>query len=132
MSYNKVVLVGNVGQDPEVRTVSDKKVASVSLATSEVWKDKDGKKNENTEWHRLVAWSPFAEIIERFVKKGSQILVEGKLTYRSYDNKDGQKVFLTEIKVTGLTLLGKKSEEPQPERSEPQNQVKETDDDLPF
>ena len=132
MSYNKVILAGNVGQDPEVRTVSDKKVASVSLATSEVWKDRDGNKNENTEWHRLVAWSPFAEIIERFVKKGSQILVEGKLTYRSYDNKDGQKVFLTEIKVTGLTLLGKKSEEPQPERSEPQNQVKETDDDLPF
>lgn len=110
MSVNKVILVGNVGKDPEVRHMDNGvSVANFSLATTESYKNKAGEKVVTTEWHRLVLWRGLAEIAEKYVKKGSQIYVEGKLKTRDYD-KDGQKHYTTEIFVDVMQMLGSKSE----------------------
>ncbi|NMM47082.1 single-stranded DNA-binding protein [Marinigracilibium pacificum] len=105
---NKVILVGNLGKDPEVRHLeSGRAVANFPLATSEVYKDRrTNERVTNTEWHNVVLWSPLAEIAERFLKKGSQVYIEGKITTRSYDDKEGIKRYITEIVGRELTLLG--------------------------
>ena len=107
-SLNKALLIGNLGSDPEVRTLpSGSKVATFNIATTESYKNKDGEKVENTEWHRVTAWGKTAEIIEKYVTKGKEIAIDGKLTHRSYDDKDGTKRYVTEVVVNDLLLLGK-------------------------
>jgi len=111
MSVNKVILIGNVGADPEVKTMdSGTMVANFNLATSETYKDKQGQKVVTTEWHRIVAWNKLAEILEKFVKKGQMLYVEGKIKTREYE-KDGRKVYITEILADSIQMLGKKESE---------------------
>ena len=106
---NKTQLIGNVGQEPAITNLeSGKKVARVSLATNESYKNKDGEKVTDTQWHTLVAWGKTAEIIEKYVDKGNEIAVEGKLTSRSYDDKEGNKRYVTEVVVSEILLLGSK------------------------
>ncbi|HEU4994691.1 MAG TPA: single-stranded DNA-binding protein [Gemmatimonadaceae bacterium] len=110
-SLNKVTLIGNVGGDPEVRsTTGGNRVATFSLATSRTWNDASGGKQEKTEWHRCVVWnskaSTLADIVERYVKKGDKLYVEGRIEYRQWQDKDGQTKYSTEINVRELIMLG--------------------------
>lgn len=108
---NKVILLGHLGKDPEVRHLENgRAVANFSIATSETYKNKQGDRVTNTEWHNVVLWSPLAEIAESYMKKGSQVYIEGKLTTRSWDDKDGLKRYTTEVVGRELTLLGKPNE----------------------
>jgi single-strand DNA-binding protein len=107
-SVNKVILIGNLGGDPETRTVNDTTVTSMSLATTETWKDKNGQKQERTEWHRINVWGPQGENVAKYLSKGSKAYVEGKLETRSYE-KDGQKKYSTEVRADRVVFLdGKK------------------------
>lgn len=107
-SMNKVILIGNVGKDPEVRHLESGVVnAQFSLATNETYKNKSGEKVTNTEWHNIVLWRGLAEIAEKYVKKGSTILIEGKIRTRSYDDKDGNKKYITEIVADNMQLMGR-------------------------
>src|SRR5829696_3883999 len=110
-SLNKVILIGNLGNDPEVRsTTGGNRVATFSLATSRSWNDASGSKQEKTEWHRCVVWnsksSQLADIVERYVKKGDKLYVEGRIEYRQWQDKDGQTKYSTEINVRELIMLG--------------------------
>jgi single-strand DNA-binding protein len=110
-SLNKVTLIGNLGSDPEVRSATGgNRVANFSLATSRQWNDASGAKQEKTEWHRCVAWnsksSTLADIVERYVKKGDKLYVEGRIEYRQWQDKDGQTKYSTEINVRELIMLG--------------------------
>jgi len=105
---NKVQLIGHVGQNPEIKNLDGgKKVANVTIATNDSYTNDKGEKVEQTEWHKAVAWGKTAEIIEKYVTKGKEIALEGKLTYRSYEDKNGEKRFLTEVVVHEILLLGK-------------------------
>jgi single-strand DNA-binding protein len=105
---NKVQLIGHVGQEPEIKTFEGgKKLANITLATNESYTNAKGEKVEQTEWHRLTAWGKTADLIESYVIKGKEIAVEGKLTHRSYDDKDGVKRYITEVVISELLLLGK-------------------------
>ena len=105
---NKVILVGNLGKDPEVRTVqSGAQVARFSLATSETYTNKDGQRIENTEWHNVVLWRGLANVAEKYLKKGNKVYIEGKLRNRQYEDKDGNKKYVTEIEATDMLLLDK-------------------------
>ena len=104
---NRVQLIGHVGQEPEVKTVNNKKVAHITLATNDSYKNDKGEKVEQTEWHRLSAWGKTAEIIEKYITKGKEIAVEGKLTHRSYDDKDGVKRYITEVVINEVLFLSK-------------------------
>jgi len=107
MGINKVILVGNVGKDPSIQYIKeDVPVARFSLATSETYRDKNGEKATTTEWHNLVAWRRWAKVVEQYIKKGTQLYVEGKLTTRSYE-KDGVTKYITEIVVNNLQMLGR-------------------------
>ena len=108
MSFNKVILVGNVGKDPEIRRFENNIKASFSLATSETYTPRGGEKVTQTEWHNIVAWRRLAELSENYIRKGSQILVEGKLRYRSYDDRDGNKRYIVEVEADAIQLLGHK------------------------
>ena len=111
MSVNKVILVGNLGKDPELRyTPSGTAVATFSLATTERYKDREGQKQEKTEWHNIVAWRQLAEICGKFLHKGKQIYIEGKIQTRSYDDRDGNKRYITEIVVDQMQMLGSKDD----------------------
>ncbi len=104
---NKVQLIGNLGQDPEVKTLNDgKKVASWSMATSESYRNAAGEKVQDTQWHRVVAWGRLAELAEKYLKKGKKVAIEGKLSHRDYDDKDGIKRYITEVVANELLLLG--------------------------
>jgi single-strand DNA-binding protein len=103
---NRVQLIGHVGQEPEVKTVNDKKVANITLATNDSYTNDKGEKIEQTEWHRITAWGKTAEIIEKYVSKGKEIAIEGKLSYKNYEDKDGIKRYVTEIIATEILLLG--------------------------
>ncbi len=104
---NKVILIGNLGKDPEVRSLeSGAKVANFSLATTEYFKGKDGQRQEATEWHNIVLWNQLAELAEKYLKKGNSIYVEGRIKTRSYDDKDGVKKYITEIFGNQMTFLG--------------------------
>ncbi len=105
---NKVQLIGYVGQDPEIKNFEGgKKLANFTLATNESYKNEKGEKIDQTEWHKIIAWGNLATIIEKYVLKGKEVLIEGKLTYRSFETKNGEKRYLTEIVVNDLLLLGK-------------------------
>ena len=143
MSVNKAILVGYVGIDPEVRYLdSGTPVCNFRLATSEVYKNKTGEKVTTTEWHNIVLWRGLAELAEKFIKKGTQIYIEGRIRTRSWDDKEGNKRYTTEIVGDNLQLLGKRSDEsamPQEQEvqdsSENKNDVSkeiEEADDLPF
>lgn len=142
---NKVILIGNLGKDPELRTMeSGAKVASFTLATTESYKNKNGEKVDQTEWHNVVFWGPVADVIEKYLKKGSKIFVEGKLRTRSYE-KDGVTKYFTEVWGQNMTMLdsagrtsdsapsyaGEKSQASQ-QTSAPVAIEDEADDDLPF
>jgi len=106
---NRVQLIGHVGQDPEVKTVgNNRKLANLTLATNDHYYNDAGEKVEQTEWHRLTAWGKTAEIIEKYVSKGKEIGIQGKLTHRSYEDKDGSKKYVTDVVVDELLLLGSK------------------------
>lgn len=105
---NTVQLIGNVGNDPEIKSFDGgKKVANITIATNDSYKNDKGEKVEQTEWHKVVAWGKTADIIEKYVKKGLQIAVEGKLTHRSYDDKNGEKRYITEVVANEVLLLSK-------------------------
>lgn len=136
---NKVILVGNLGKDPEVRHLDNgRAVANFSLATSETYKNKQGERVTNTEWHNVVLWTPLAEIAEKFLKKGSQVYIEGKLTTRSWDDQDGNKRYTTEVVGREMTLLGSRSDGGSSDggsnmAESPVSNIPEDDtDDLPF
>lgn len=108
---NKVILVGKLGKDPELRHLDNgRAVANFSLATNEVYKNRQGERVENTEWHNIVLWTPLAEIAEKYLKKGHQVYIEGKLTTRSYDDKDGNKRYITEVVGREMTLLNNRDQ----------------------
>ena len=106
---NKVQLIGNLGNDPEIITLENgKKLAKFSLATNETYKNGQGEKITETQWHNIIAWNKTADIVETYVKKGKEIALEGKLTSRSYETKDGEKRYITEVVVSEVLLLGNK------------------------
>ena len=121
MALNKVMLIGNVGNDPEIRYLDSNpqspqgnaKVASFRLATTERYRDRNGETRENTEWHSIVAWRSNADLVEKFVHKGSQIYIEGKLRTRQWTDQTGNKRFTTEIQADNIQLLGKRPDAPQ-------------------
>jgi single-strand DNA-binding protein len=105
---NKVQLIGHVGNDPEIKTFDGgKKLAKLNVATNESYKNDKGEKVEETQWHSLIAWGITADIIEKYVVKGKEIAIEGKLTHRSYEDKNGEKRYVTEVVIDELMLLGK-------------------------
>ena len=116
MSLNKAMLIGNVGRDPEVRYLDGQsgnaKVATFTLATTERYRDRNGETRENTEWHNIVAWRNTADVVERFVRKGTQLYIEGRIRTRSWDDQTGNKRYTTEIIADTLQLLGKKTDNP--------------------
>ena len=108
---NKVQLIGNLGNAPEVKTTeSGKKLARFSVATNESYRNTKGEKVTETTWHNLVAWGKVADIAEKYLNKGSEIAIEGKLINRSYTDKDGNKKYITEVQVNELLMLGSKAE----------------------
>ena len=138
---NKVILIGNLGKDPEIRTLeSGAKVANFTLATSEFYKDKEGKRVEQTEWHNIVLWRTLAETAEKWLKKGEKIYLEGKIRTRSWDDKDGVKRYTTEILGETFTMLSpKKADDGSPSAtvlsaatSDAILTANETGEDLPF
>jgi single-strand DNA-binding protein len=116
-SVNKVFLIGNLGRDAELRyTPGGAAVATISIATTEVWNDKAGQRQEKTEWHRVVLWGKSAESLTEYLTKGKQIYVEGRLQTRQWDDKDGNKRYTTEIRADRVTLLsgGPRNQAPHP------------------
>ena len=121
MSLNKVMLIGNVGNDPEIRYLDSNpqgpqgnaKVASFRLATTERYRDRNGETRENTEWHNIVAWRSSADYVEKYVHKGSQLFIEGKIRTRQWTDQTGNKRFTTEIQADNMQLLGKRPDAPQ-------------------
>jgi single-strand DNA-binding protein len=112
MSVNKVILIGHVGQDPEVRYLDNNTpVCTLRMATSDVYKNKSGERVTTTEWHSVVLWRGLAEVAEKYVKKGSQIYIEGKIRSRTWDDKDKNKRYTTEIVADVMQLLGKRPDE---------------------
>ena len=147
MSLNKVMLIGNVGRDPEIRHLANNSmVARFPLATSEKFKSKSGETQEQTEWHNIVCWRSLAELSEKYIKKGKQLYIEGRIRTRTWDDKDGQKKYFTEIVGDVVRLLGSREAQASDTTSETQyskenssaNQVEapelgdQPDDDLPF
>lgn len=129
---NKVILIGNLGKDPEVRkTKNGTAVCNFPLATSDKYKDKNGEKQEKVEWHNLVAWDKKAELCEKYLTKGSQIYAEGKLSTKSYEDKEGNKRYKTEVVLTNVTFLKTKTDQA-PTKQDSPNTDKEVDDELPF
>jgi single-strand DNA-binding protein len=109
---NKVQLIGNVGNEPEIINLeSGKKIAKFSIATNEFYKNSNGEKEQTTQWHNIVAWGKMAEIVEKYVGKGKEIALEGKLTSRSYETKEGEKKYVTEVVANEILLLGIKGED---------------------
>ncbi len=107
---NKVQLIGNLGNNPEVKTLDGgKKMAKFSVATNETYRNSKGEKVVETQWHNLIAWGKVAEIAEKFLHKGTEVALEGKLINRSYNDKDGNKKYITEIQVNELLMLGEKT-----------------------
>jgi single-strand DNA-binding protein len=135
---NKVILVGNLGRDPEVRyTRNGTAVATLNIATTETWTDQDGQRQDRTEWHRVVAWSKLAEIAKEYLSKGRQVYIEGKLQTRSWDDREGNKRYTTEIKADQMVMLGGRGDSggrgpeppPEPEKEEP---FEAKEEDVPF
>lgn len=143
MSFNKVILIGNVGKDPEVRHLeSGSAVASFTLATTERYKNKNGELQDQTEWHNIVCWRNLAELSEKYIRKGAQIFIEGKIRTRSWNDQNGTKRYTTEIVADNIRLLERKGSAggvapmdapaAQPLSEPLTQQVEEPADDLPF
>jgi single-strand DNA-binding protein len=144
-SLNKAILIGNLGRDPEIRFTPDgSPVATFSLATGEVWTDKNGTRQERTEWHNIVAWNKLADLAKRYLSKGRQVYVEGRIRTREWDDREGNKRRTTEIIATQMVLLGSRQQgaegaaPPQPvqkgapEMEQGPGDAGITDDDIPF
>ena len=146
-SLNKAMIIGRLGADPEVRyTQNNTAVANMSVATSDRYKDKNGEWKETTEWHRVVAWGRLAEICQQYLKKGSQVYFEGPIQTRSWEDKDGQKQYSTEIKALAMQMLDTRGDQNQSGGSDMSGQksqqsqdtatvaddAMDVDDDLPF
>ena len=144
-SLNRVTLIGNLGKDPEVRYMTNgDAVANVSIATTDVWKDKDGNKQEKTEWHRVTFYKKLAEIVGEYLKQGRQVWLEGRLETRKWTDKAGVERYTTEIIASDMKMLGKKEgggrdASPQPEPATPRSPsvapsggFDDMDDDIPF
>lgn len=138
---NKVILLGNLGKDPEVRNLeSGAKVATFSLATNRSYKAQDGKRVEETEWHNIVLWGALADLAEKFLAKGRQVFIEGRIRTRQWDDKEGVKRYTTEIVGENMTFVGGRDQrdEPPPPSDQDFSQSSETSagkdegDDLPF
>lgn len=130
---NKVILVGNLGKDPEVRHLEGgATVAKFPLATTEAYKDKNGNRTEQTEWHNIVVWRGLADVAEKYLKKGMTVYVEGKLRTRSWDDKEGHKHYTTEIVGDTFTILSKKENTQSSGQEEQGTSLPKTGDDLPF
>lgn len=135
MSLNKVMLIGNVGKDPEVRHLEGGSVvARFSLATTERYKDKNGEFQEQTEWHNIVCWRLLAERAEKYVKKGSQLFIEGRLRSRSWEDKTGQARYTVEIVADSIQILGRRQDDAATPQNQPNIQeiIPQDDGDLPF
>ncbi|MDZ4723453.1 MAG: single-stranded DNA-binding protein [candidate division Zixibacteria bacterium] len=110
MSVNKAILIGRLGKDPELKyTPGGKAVANFSLATTERWSGQDGQKNESTTWHNIVAWGRQAELCKEYLAKGREVYIEGRIDNRSYDDKEGNKKYISEVIVQTLQFLGSKT-----------------------
>ena len=110
-SVNKAIILGNLGKDPEIRTTTNgAKVVTFSVATNRRWQSKSGEMQDDTQWHRVVAWDRLAEIVEQYLKKGDRIYVEGRLQYRDWEDQNGQKRYTTEIVARELVMLGGRGE----------------------
>ena len=139
-SLNKVMLIGNVGNDPEIRATSGgARVAKLSLATNRAWSGRDGQQQEKTEWHRLTFFGRLVDIVEQWVHKGDRLYVEGRIETRSWDDKDGQKKYMTEIIADRIQLLGgpsgggrKSSPRDETDDTFGREESGDTDDDIPF
>jgi single-strand DNA-binding protein len=134
---NKVILIGKLGRDPELRyTASGKAVAKFSIATSEQWTDKEGGKEERTEWHRIIAWGRLGEICGEYLRKGRQVYIEGRLQTRQWDDKEGNKRYTTEIVAQTMQMLdtgGKAGTASTPEEKFPTEEpISIPEDDIPF
>lgn len=130
---NKVILVGNLGKDPEVRHLEGgAAVANFPLATTETYKDKNGNRNEQTEWHNIVVWRGLAEVAEKYLKKGMTIYIEGKLRTRSWDDKEGNKRYTTEVVGDSFTILSKRENNQAGSQDDGGPAIPKTGDDLPF
>ncbi len=134
-SLNRAQLIGHVGGDPDVRTAGTTRVAQFSLATSRQWTDTQGNKQEATQWHRCVAWNQgkytLADIVEKYVRKGEKVYVEGEIEYRSWQDKDGQTRYTTEIRVRELMLLGGKSDSAEQRQERPVKAARPNTTDAP-
>lgn len=146
---NKVILIGNLGKDPEVRHLeSGAAVANFPIATTESYKDKSGQRQERTEWHNIILWRGLAEVAEKYLRKGNQVYIEGRLQSRSWEDKEGNTRYITEIVGNNMTMLGSKSDNSNNQNTgqvadkEPSvaenndidngNETKDDNDDLPF
>jgi single-strand DNA-binding protein len=139
---NKVILIGNLGRDPEVRYTRDgTPVANLNIATTESWNDGSGQRQERTEWHKVVAWGKLAEIAKEYLSKGKQVYVEGRLQTRPWEDKEGVKRYTTEIRADQMVMLGgrggdgmsREATPPPPESSElGRESFQATEDDVPF
>lgn len=135
MSVNKVIVMGRLGKDPELKaTPSGASVCNFSVATSEAWKDKQGVKQEKTEWHNIVTWNKTAENCNKFLSKGSQVYIEGKIETRKWQDKEGKDRYMTEIKAMTVQFIGSKSSDQAPTNT-PSNDFKQDTfdtDSIPF
>jgi single-strand DNA-binding protein len=136
-TLNRVFLIGNLGVDPELSyTPSGTAKATMRLATHEVWTNKDGEKGERTEWHRVIAWGRLAEVCGQYLSKGRQIFIEGRLQTRSWEDREGNKRWTTEIIASGMQMLGSPRDAPAPTGEPPADREDaaspESDDDIPF
>ena len=134
MGINKVILIGNVGKEPTIRNLDNgETVASFSLATSETFKKQDGTKVTNTTWHNIVVWKGLAKVVEKYVKKGDTLYIEGKISNRSWDDKEGNKHYITEIVASNIQMLGSKTKDTSGTTEQDVNSdIPKQDDYLPF
>ena len=133
-SVNKAILIGNLGKDPDLRyTPSGQAVATFSLATNERYKDKDGQLVDRTEWHNIVVWGTQAETAKEYLKKGRQIFVDGRIAYRTYDDREGNKRYITEVVAQRIQFLGRREEVPETVPAEPEMDAPTSEEEnLPF
>ena len=138
MSVNKAILIGRLGRDPEVRyTNQGSQVTNFSIATDEAWTDRNGERQKRTEWHRVVTWGKLAEICGQYLKKGSQVFIEGRIQTREWEDREGNKKYTTEVVAREMKMLDSKGavdsrvEEP-PLPDEPFESAGGEDDDIPF
>lgn len=131
-SLNKCSFIGNLGKDPEVKEVGSSKVANFSIAVTEKFKNREGQYQEKTEWINIVIWGKLADVVEKYLKKGSSIYIEGKLQTRSWDDQEGNKKYITEILGNNFQMLGGRSSEGSSQAPKKDNYNQKEEDELPF